>query len=161
MLLSTLGLAIPPCRSLMWKKSISQPAFWHRLRYETFWAQRTWVRSWQTVRKSARPCRFVWRTCYTKLQLRSMLSSKKVTDHFFRAANNGRSTDNVRPVIADLTGQTPVLPVILTGHFWIQTLYFPYNCRLMLYNAAMISFFFGVFCCFALNPSKKKNAAIN
>ena len=64
-------------------------------------------------------------------------------------------------LIADLTGQTPVLPVILTGHFWIQTLYFPYSCHLMLYNAAMISFFFGVFCCFALNPSKKKNAAIN
>ena len=64
-------------------------------------------------------------------------------------------------LIADLTGQTPVLPVILTGHFWIQTLYFPCGCRLMLYNAAMISFFFGVFCCFALNPSKKKNAAIN
>ena len=64
-------------------------------------------------------------------------------------------------LIADLTGQTPVLPVTLTGHFWIQTLYFPYSCRLMLYNAAMISFFFGVFCCFALNPSKKKSAAIN
>ena len=64
-------------------------------------------------------------------------------------------------LIVDLTGQTPVLPVILTGHFWIQTLYFPYSCRLMLYNAAMISFFFGVFCCFALNPSKKKNTAIN
>ena len=31
----------------------------------------------------------------------------------------------------------------------------------MLYNPAVISFFFGVFCCFALNPSKKKNAAIN
>ena len=59
-------------------------------------------------------------------------------------------------LIADLTGQTPVLPVILTGHFWTQTLYFPYSCRLMLYNAAMISFFFGVFCCFALNPSKKR-----
>ena len=27
-------------------------------------------------------------------------------------------------LIADLTGQTPVLPVILTGHFWIQTLLF-------------------------------------
>ena len=64
-------------------------------------------------------------------------------------------------LIADLTGQTPVLPVILTGHFWIQTFYFPYICRLMLYNAAMIYFFFGVFCCFALNSSKKKNAAIN
>ena len=35
-------------------------------------------------------------------------------------------------LIADLTGQTPVLPVILTGHFWIQTLSFPYSCRLML-----------------------------
>ena len=31
----------------------------------------------------------------------------------------------------------------------------------MLHKAAMISFFFGVFCCFALYPSKKKNAAIN
>ena len=64
-------------------------------------------------------------------------------------------------LITDLTGQTPVLPVILTGHFWIQTLYFPYSCPLMLYNAAMISFFFGFFFCFALNPSKEKNAAIN
>ena len=42
-------------------------------------------------------------------------------------------------LIADLTGQTPVLPVNLTSHFWIQTLYFPDSCRLMLYNAAMIS----------------------
>ena len=64
-------------------------------------------------------------------------------------------------LIADLTGQTPVLPVILTGHFWIQTFYFPYSCCLMLYNPAMISFFFGVFCCFALNPSKKKIGATN
>ena len=64
-------------------------------------------------------------------------------------------------LIADLTGQTPVLPVILTGYFFIQTLYFPYSCRLMLYNATMISFFFGIFCYFALNPSKKKNAAIS
>ena len=30
-----------------------------------------------------------------------------------------------------------------------------------LYNAVMTSFFFGFFCCFALNPLKKKNAAIN
>ena len=37
-------------------------------------------------------------------------------------------------LIADLTGQTPVLPVILTGHFWIETLYFPYICRLMFYT---------------------------
>ena len=42
-------------------------------------------------------------------------------------------------LIADLTGQTPVLAVILTGHFWIQTFYFPYSCCLMLDNAAMIS----------------------
>ena len=61
-----------------------------------------------------------------------------------RAANNG-SQRTMSSLIADLTGQTPVLPVILTGHFWIQTLYFPYSCRLMLYNAAMISFFFGIF----------------
>ena len=64
-------------------------------------------------------------------------------------------------LIADLTGQTPVLPVILTGHFWIQTFYFPYSCCLMFYNAAMSSLFLGVFLLFALNPSKKKNTAIN
>ena len=43
-------------------------------------------------------------------------------------------------LIADLTGQTLILPVILTGHFWIRTFYFPYSCRLMVYNAVMISF---------------------
>ena len=64
-------------------------------------------------------------------------------------------------LIADLTSQTPVLPVILTGHFWIQTFYFPYSCCLMFYNAAMSSLFLGVFLLFALNPSKKKNTAIN
>ena len=64
-------------------------------------------------------------------------------------------------LIADLTGQTLVLLVILSSHFWIQTFYFPYSCRLMLYNTAMISFFFGLFCYFALNPSNKKNVAIN
>ena len=64
-------------------------------------------------------------------------------------------------LITDLTGQTLVVPVILTGHCWIQTFYFPYSCRLMLYNTAMISFFFGLFCCFALNPSKEKNITIN
>ena len=42
-------------------------------------------------------------------------------------------------LITDLTGQTLVVPVILTGHFWIQTFYFPYSCCLMLDNAAMIS----------------------
>ena len=43
-------------------------------------------------------------------------------------------------LIADFTGETLILPVILTGHFWIQTFYFPYSCRLMLYNALLISF---------------------
>ena len=43
-------------------------------------------------------------------------------------------------LIADLTSQTLILPVILIGHFWIRTFYFPYSCRLMLYNAVMISF---------------------
>ena len=57
-------------------------------------------------------------------------------------------------LIVDLTGQTLVLPVILTGQFWIQTCYFPYSCRLMFYNAVMISFFFGFF-------AALKNAAIN
>ena len=31
----------------------------------------------------------------------------------------------------------------------------------MLYNAVVMSFFIGVFCCFPVNPSKKKNTAIN
>ena len=35
-------------------------------------------------------------------------------------------------LITDLTGQTLILPVILTGHFWIRIFYFPYSCRLML-----------------------------
>ena len=43
-------------------------------------------------------------------------------------------------LIADLTGETFILPVILTGHFWIQAFYFLYTCRLMLYNALLISF---------------------
>ena len=43
-------------------------------------------------------------------------------------------------LIADLTSQTLILPVILIGHFWIRTFYFPYSCRLMLYNAVMIYF---------------------
>ena len=64
-------------------------------------------------------------------------------------------------LIADLTDQTVILSVILASHFWRRTFYFPYSCPLMLYNAVLISFFFGVFCCFALNPSKKKNTAIN
>ena len=41
-------------------------------------------------------------------------------------------------LIADLTSQTLILPVILIGHFWIRTFYFPYSCRLMLCNAVMI-----------------------
>ena len=68
-----------------------------------------------------------------------------------RAANNGWSTDNVRP-----DRRLDRSNFRHAGHFWIQTLYFPYSCRLMLYNAAMIPFFFDVFCCFALNPSKKR-----
>ena len=48
-------------------------------------------------------------------------------------------------LIVVLTGQTLVLPVILTGQFWIRTFNFPYSCRLMFYNAVMISFFFGFF----------------
>ena len=35
-------------------------------------------------------------------------------------------------LITDLTGQTLILPVILTGDFWIRIFYFPYSCRLML-----------------------------
>ena len=73
-----------------------------------------------------------------------------------RAENNGQSTENVRPDRGLDQSNSG-----LAGHFWIQTFYFQQSCRLMLYNGAMISFFFGVFCCFALNPSKKKNTAIN
>ena len=37
-------------------------------------------------------------------------------------------------LIADLTSQTLILPVIVIGHFWIGTFYFPYSCRLVLYH---------------------------
>ena len=95
----------------------------------------------------------------TKMRQRGEVPGNQLEFHFdlrlylfcflLRAKNNGRSTDNVRPDRGlDWSNSG------LAGHFWIQTLYFPYSCRLMLYNAAMISFFFGVFCCFALNPSK-------
>ena len=74
-----------------------------------------------------------------------------------RAANNGRSTDNVRPDRGLDRSNSG-----LAGHFdrsFLDTNTF-FSIQLSL-NAGMISFFFGVFCCFALNPSKKKNAAIN
>ena len=48
-------------------------------------------------------------------------------------------------LIADLTSQTLILPVILKHHFWIRTFYFPYSCRLMLYNAVTISFSLAIF----------------
>ena len=60
-------------------------------------------------------------------------------------------------LIAYLTGQTLVLPVILTGHLWICTFYFPYSCRLMLHNAAMISIFFAFFAALLL---QKDSASI-
>ena len=43
-------------------------------------------------------------------------------------------------LIADLTSQTLILPVILISHFWIRTFYFPYSCCLILYNAVIIYF---------------------
>ena len=52
-----------------------------------------------------------------------------------RAENNSRSTDNVRP-----DRRLDPSNFHLAGHFWIRTFYFPYSCRLMLYNAVMISF---------------------
>ena len=58
-----------------------------------------------------------------------------------RAENNGWSTDNVRPDRGLDQSNSG-----FAGHFWIQTFYFPY---------------IGVFLLFALNPSKKKNTAIN
>ena len=38
--------------------------------------------------------------------------------YIHRAQNKGRSTDSVRPD-RGLDGSSLVLPVILTGHFWI------------------------------------------
>ena len=67
-------------------------------------------------------------------------------------------------LMADLPGQTLVSPVILTGHFWMRTFYNIFHIVVaqcvLLHNAVMI-FFFGFFCCFALTPLKKKNPAIN
>ena len=68
--------------------------------------------------------------------------------HSFQAPKNMRYTGlkimasqrTMSVLIADLTGQTLILPVILTGHFWIRTFYYQYSCRLMLYNAVLISF---------------------
>ena len=74
-----------------------------------------------------------------------------------RAQNNSWSTDNVRP---DQTGQTLVLPVILTGHFLMRTFcnifHIVVASCILLYNAKMFSFFF---CCFLLlctKPFKEK-----
>ena len=67
-------------------------------------------------------------------------------------------------LIVDLTGLTPVWPVILTGHLWIRRFYnifhkLSLNVFCSVYNAVVTSCFFGFFffCCFA----QKKNAAIN
>ena len=57
-----------------------------------------------------------------------------------RAENNGRSTDNVLPDCGlDWSNSH------LAGHFDrsfldANIIYFPYSCRLMLYNAALICF---------------------
>ena len=53
-------------------------------------------------------------------------------------------------LIVDLTGQTLVWPVILTGHLWIRTFYNIFH-KLSLsafcsvYNAVVTSFLFGFF----------------
>ena len=62
-------------------------------------------------------------------------------------------------LIADLTGQTLVLPVILTGHFWMRTFYNIFHkvvaqC-VLLYNAVMI-FFVWLFLLPCTNPFKEK-----
>ena len=53
-------------------------------------------------------------------------------------------------LIVDLTGQTLVWPVILTGHLWIQTFYnifhkLSLNAFCSVYNAVVTSFLFGFF----------------
>ena len=77
-----------------------------------------------------------------------------------RTQNNGRSTDNVRPDRGlDWSNSR------LAGHFWMWTFNNIFHTvvaqYVLLYNAVMISFFFGFFCCLALTPLKKKNDAIN
>ena len=67
-------------------------------------------------------------------------------------------------LIVDLTGQTLVLLVILTGHFRIRTFYDIFHIavasRVLPYNAVLISFFFGFFFLLCTKSFKeKKNAA--
>ena len=71
-------------------------------------------------------------------------------------------------LIVDLTGQTLVWPVILTGHLWIRTFYnifhkLSLNAFCSVYNAIVTSFLFGFF--FSLLCVKgfkeKKDTAIN
>ena len=62
-------------------------------------------------------------------------------------------------LIAYLTGQTLILPVILTGHFWMRTFYNIFHkvvaqC-VLLYNAVMI-FFLWLFSLLGTNPFKEK-----
>ena len=67
-------------------------------------------------------------------------------------------------LIEGLTGQTLILLVILTGHFWMRALYIFHivvtKC-ILLYNAVMISFFFDFFLLLSTKPLKKKNTTIN
>ena len=72
---------------------------------------------------------FVWFSI-TAMNNQSTMTGLKITA--------GQQT--IFGLIADLTSQTLILPAILIGHFWIRTFYFPYSCRLMLYNAVMIYF---------------------
>ena len=71
-------------------------------------------------------------------------------------------------LIVDLTGQTLVWPVILTGHLWIRTFYnifhkLSLNAFCSVYNAIVTSFLFGFF--FSLLCVKgfkeEKDTAIN
>ena len=53
-------------------------------------------------------------------------------------------------LIVDLTGQTLVWPVILTGHLWIRTFYnifhkLSLNAFFSVYNIVVTSFLFGFF----------------
>ena len=118
------------------------------------------------MRKVAR-----WCSCFGKPEVNKMVedfkhhAKTKEPNYSFYYEHESRLAElkitagqrTMSGLIADLTGQTPVLPVI----FGYKHFIFSYSCRLMLYNAVVMSFFFGVFCCFPVNPCKKKNTAIN
>ena len=117
-------------------------------------------------------CDVVWGDCSKtraeKLQKLQNRAAQIITraDYSIRSSDAGlKITAGQRTMsglIVDLTGQTLVWPVILTGHLWIRTFYnifhkLSLNAFCSVYNAIVTSFFFGFFFrCFALKALKKK-----